>query len=92
MDHMQYGITPIDFTTGESTAEPTGFTSVWRHWRYFGEPQALPKAERLLEALCDLRLPLTLSESDCSAIVAVIAESLHAAHSLAAPHAEVVVS
>ena len=25
MDHMQYGLTPINFTTGESTAEPTTF-------------------------------------------------------------------
>lgn len=48
--------------------EPIGFTSVWRHWRFFGEPQSLPNAERILGGLCDMRLPLTLSADDCGAI------------------------
>ena len=56
--------------------EPRGFTSVWQHWRYFGEPQSLPNAERVLAGLCDMRLPLTLSEADCVAIGAVIREAL----------------
>ncbi|MFY8089152.1 MAG: hypothetical protein ACOVOG_18160 [Rubrivivax sp.] len=28
--------------------EPVGFTSAWTHWRYFGEPQSLPNADRVL--------------------------------------------
>jgi dTDP-4-amino-4,6-dideoxygalactose transaminase len=52
--------------------EPVGFTSVWTHWRYFGEPQTLPNAERVLGGLCDMRLPLTLSRADCEAIAAVV--------------------
>ena len=52
--------------------EPVGFTSVWTHWRYFGEPQALPSAERVLGGLCDMRLPLTLSRADCDAIGTVV--------------------
>ena len=56
--------------------EPKGFTSVWQHWRFFGEPQVLPNAERVMAGLCDMRLPLTLSEPDCQAIAAVVHESL----------------
>jgi dTDP-4-amino-4,6-dideoxygalactose transaminase len=52
--------------------EPVGFTSVWTHWRYFGEPQTLPNAQRVLGGLCDLRLPLSLTESDCQQMAAVI--------------------
>lgn len=57
---------------------PAGFTSVWHHWRFFGEAQELPHAERVLGALCDMRLPLTLSRADCEAIGSVIRESLSA--------------
>ena len=56
--------------------EPVGFTSVWAHWRYFGEPQSLPQAERVLGGLCDLRLPLALSQADCTAIGAVVRDAL----------------
>jgi dTDP-4-amino-4,6-dideoxygalactose transaminase len=56
--------------------DPVGFTSVWTHWRYFGEPQSLPNAERVLGGLCDMRLPLTLSQGDCQAIGAVVRELL----------------
>ena len=58
------------------TPAPKGFTSVWQHWRYFGEEQSVPNAQRILAGLCDLRLPLTLSEDDCVAIAAVIREAL----------------
>jgi dTDP-4-amino-4,6-dideoxygalactose transaminase len=56
--------------------EPVGFTSAWTHWRYFGEPQALPNADRVLGGLCDLRLPLSLSQTDCQNIAAVIRAAL----------------
>ncbi len=56
--------------------EPTGFTSVWQHWRYFSSPQRLPNAERVLGSLCDMRLPLTLTQGDCLAIARVIRTSL----------------
>ena len=52
--------------------EPVGFTSVWQHWRYFGEEQSLPRAQRVLAGLCDLRLPLSLSQTDCQAIGHII--------------------
>jgi dTDP-4-amino-4,6-dideoxygalactose transaminase len=56
--------------------EPIGFTSAWTHWRYFGEPQSLPQAELVLGGLCDLRLPLTLTEADCQAIGGVVRDAL----------------
>jgi dTDP-4-amino-4,6-dideoxygalactose transaminase len=56
--------------------EPVGFTSAWTHWRYFGEPQSLPNADRVLGGLCDLRLPLSLCESDCQRMAAVIRDAL----------------
>ena len=58
--------------------EPRGFTSVWQHWRYFGEPQSLPNAERVLGGLCDMRLPLSLRETDCAAIASVVREAMAA--------------
>lgn len=57
--------------------EPVGFTSAWTHWRFFGgEPQSLPQAGRVLAGLCDLRLPLTLTQPDCRDIAAVIRGAL----------------
>jgi dTDP-4-amino-4,6-dideoxygalactose transaminase len=58
--------------------EPVGFTSAWTHWRYFGEPQVLPNADRVLAGLCDMRLPLTLTREDCVEIAAVITGTLAA--------------
>ena len=52
--------------------EPVGFTSVWTHWRYFGTSQDLPQAQSVLGALCDLRLPLSLTQADCLAIAHTI--------------------
>ena len=56
--------------------EPLGFTSVWTHWRYFGESQSLPNAERVLGGLCDMRLPLALTRDDCHRVAAVIRGAL----------------
>jgi dTDP-4-amino-4,6-dideoxygalactose transaminase len=56
--------------------EPIGFTSAWTHWRFFGEPQVLPNANRVLGGLCDLRLPLSLSEADCGNMATVIRAAL----------------
>ena len=52
--------------------EPVGFTSVWTHWRYFGQSQDLPQAQTVLSALCDLRLPLSLTQTDCLGIADTI--------------------
>ena len=38
----------------------------------------VPTADRLLSGLCDIRLPLGMSEEECAALAAVIAESVRA--------------
>jgi dTDP-4-amino-4,6-dideoxygalactose transaminase len=48
-------------------AEPVGFTSTHRSWRYL-EGQALPATDRILSGLFDMRLPLTFSIADCRQI------------------------
>lgn len=55
-------------------AEPFAFTSRYESWRYAGE-QRLPKTDRVLDQLCDMRLPLTFSLEDCSLIGSIIRES-----------------
>ncbi len=59
--------------------EPVGFTSVWQHWRYFGQAQSLPRAETVLGGLCDLRLPLSLTQTECETIGQIIRRAVHAA-------------
>jgi dTDP-4-amino-4,6-dideoxygalactose transaminase len=59
--------------------EPVGFTSVWQHWRYLGAAQPLPQTEHVLAGLCDMRLPLALTQADCEAIARAIIESLEVA-------------
>ena len=59
--------------------EPVGFTSRHVHWRYLADDATLPTAERVLAGLCDLRLPLSMSETDCRTLAAVLGESMHAA-------------
>ena len=51
---------------------PAGFTSVWAHWQFMGVTPQLHNAGRILGGLCDLRLPLTLSQDDCLAIAATL--------------------
>ena len=55
---------------GAST--PIGFTSAWAHWQFIGGDQHLRHADRVLGGLCDLRVPLTLSQADCIAMADVL--------------------
>ena len=59
--------------------EPVGFTSVWQHWRFFGQEQSLPRAEHVLGGLCDIRLPLSLSQADCESMGHIIRRAVDAA-------------
>jgi dTDP-4-amino-4,6-dideoxygalactose transaminase len=59
--------------------EPVGFTSRHDHWRYLKGQWPTPNADRILKGLCDLRLPLSLSEADCRTVATVIGESMRAA-------------
>ena len=60
-------------------AEPVGFTARHVHWRYLPAGASVPTADRLLAGLCDMRLPLSMSEDDCRTVAAVLGESMQAA-------------
>ena len=52
-------------------AEPQGFTSRYDSWRY--APSApMPRTDRVLAGLLDMRVPLTFSEADCALIARII--------------------
>lgn len=52
---------------------PAAFTSRYDHWRY-AEPEPLPRTDRVLAGLLDMRLPLTFSLADCSLIGTILAQ------------------
>ena len=52
-------------------AEPAGFTSRYDSWRY-APIEPLPKSDRILRAILDMRLPLTFSLEDCALIARII--------------------
>ena len=52
-------------------AEPAGFTSRYDSWRY-APVEPLPKSDRVLRAILDMRLPLTFSLEDCAQIARII--------------------
>lgn len=51
--------------------EPHGFTSRYDSWRYVDAPK-MPKSDRILRGIMDLRLPLTFSLDDCAMIARII--------------------
>ena len=52
-------------------AEPVAFTSRHDSWRY-AKPQHLPKTDRILAGLLDMRLPLTFTPVDAALIARII--------------------
>jgi len=52
-------------------AEPVAFTSRYDSWRY-APAQRLPRTDRVLAGLVDLRLPLTFTPEDCALIARII--------------------
>ena len=57
-------------------AEPQGFTSNYTHWRYLRQTQVLPASLRLMAGLCDMRIPLSLTEADCVLIGRIVRAAL----------------
>ena len=56
-------------------AEPVAFTSKYDSWRY--APCApMPKTDRILQGILDLRVPLTFSRTDCELIARIIAQEV----------------
>ncbi|WP_282064536.1 DegT/DnrJ/EryC1/StrS family aminotransferase [Aliiroseovarius marinus] len=60
-------------------AEPAGFTSRYDSWRYADTP-SLPKTDRILKGILDLRLPLTFSLDDCALIARIIRDVVGRVH------------
>ncbi len=52
---------------------PQGFTSAYRHWAY-AAPAPLPRTDRVLAGLIDLRLPLTFTPADIDLIALILRE------------------
>ena len=52
-------------------AEPVAFTSRYDSWRY-APAQSLPKSDRILAGILDMRVPLTFSLEDCALIARII--------------------
>lgn len=73
-DSTAHGV-PIKFFGGST---PEGFTSRAPHWEYVS-PQPLPRSEAILSQLCDIRLPLGLSDSQADTLADVVIESLNEA-------------
>ena len=53
------------------SAEPVGFTSRYDSWRYAAS-EPMPKSDRILAGILDLRVPLTFSLEDCDLIARII--------------------
>lgn len=56
--------------------EPRGYTSAHGSWR-FVPAQALPRTDRVLAGLFDVRLPLTFTLEDCDLVAAHVAEAVN---------------
>ncbi len=54
--------------------EPVGFTSAYDSWRYFGDLPHLENTKRILAVMCDMRIPLTFTDSDCRYILEIIGD------------------
>jgi len=54
--------------------EPNAFTSRYDSWQYITETPHLPKTLLVLSTTCDLRVPLTFTDSDCKDIADIISE------------------
>jgi dTDP-4-amino-4,6-dideoxygalactose transaminase len=54
--------------------EPVGFTSSYKSWEYLDKIDHLPVTNRVLAAMCDMRVPLTFSLEDCAVISDILAD------------------
>jgi dTDP-4-amino-4,6-dideoxygalactose transaminase len=57
-------------------SEPQGFTSNYTHWRYLRQTQQVPASLPLMEGLCDMRIPLSLTDEDCMLIGRIVRAAL----------------
>ena len=57
-------------------ADARGFTHTWRHWGYVADDGDLPATGSMLAALCDMRIPLGLTDIDRALLTSIVAESV----------------
>jgi dTDP-4-amino-4,6-dideoxygalactose transaminase len=60
-------------------AEPAAFTSRYDSWRY-ANPVKMPKSDRILKGIVDMRVPLTFSIEDCELIARIIRAEVSAVY------------
>ena len=65
-------------------AEPQAFTSRYDSWRY-APSEPMPRTDRILAGIVDMRLPLTFSLEDCALIARIIRAEVGAVHQSDAP-------
>ncbi len=65
--------------------EATGYTSASAQWGFMSDPHTPPATAAVLERLCDMRIPLTLTEDECGTITTIIGEALAACRRPPAP-------
>ena len=56
--------------------EPMDYTSRYDSWRYIDNMPSLPKTEKVLSTLLDMRIPLTFDIDDCELIANIIVDSV----------------
>ena len=56
--------------------EPRGYTSSFESWQYISPLPDLPQTKNVLDYMCDMRIPLTLTIQDCETIAMIIREVL----------------
>jgi len=62
-------------------AEPRGFTSSFDSWKYIENVPELPETRKILDFMCDFRIPLTFSLEDCRLIASIIEQVAEAVFS-----------
>ncbi|TCL10067.1 dTDP-4-amino-4,6-dideoxygalactose transaminase [Shimia isoporae] len=63
-------------------AEPVAFTSRYDSWRY-APSQPMPKTDRILKGVLDMRIPLTFSVADCELLARIIRAEVGAVYQAA---------
>lgn len=64
-------------------AEPVAFTSKYDSWRY-ADSDPMPKTDRILSSILDMRVPLTFSLEDCDLIARIVRSEVGAVFQTAA--------
>ncbi|MEM9576054.1 MAG: DegT/DnrJ/EryC1/StrS family aminotransferase [Pseudomonadota bacterium] len=63
--------------------EPKGFTSRYDSWRY-ARPEPMPRTDRILAGIIDMRVPLTFSLEDCDMVARILRAEIGAVYQNAA--------